>query len=212
MAQRCARRVIAVVVLIAFATGSGVAQTGGGILYPSEGVRLNGGAVVVSAAVSNGSQIQTAGSPALITAPGSTVQLMANTTLVFGSVLQLGCGGTVVTTSRGVSIRAGGLTVTAGRADSKFEVLNGAGKIDVVVHSGTVQIAQSDGTSLLQAGQSVSRPGDPACPATTWGSSQTTQTAARTINRKLVILAAAGGGAAVAAVLATRKTPSPTAP
>ncbi len=212
MAQHWSGKGFALLTLVAFVTGSSVAQGSGGILYPNDGVTLNGRFVFVSAAVTQGNKVQTSVKSTLLAIPGAMLQLFPNTTLSFDRVVQLGCGGLVVMSVRGVAVQAAGMTVAAADGNTQFEILNGSGRIDVIVRNGSVQI--SDATAVLQAGQSATRVGDAGCPAVRpiGATAPATATAAKHTMRTVLIVGAAGGGGAAAAVLATRKSVSPSQP
>jgi len=130
------------------------------ILHSHGATLLNGTGSPHSSAIFTGDEMRTTrNSFANITAPGSSVVVMANSAVKFeGSAVNLTRGGVVVSTSQGMATRARNLTIEpVSRQPSKFEVRDSNGSVLIAAYKGTLMIRDNKAMSLLREGQQTKR-------------------------------------------------------
>jgi hypothetical protein len=135
-------------------------NTSAAMLNASGKVQVNGGTVPRSTALLSGDRIQTqSDSVANITATGSSVMVMPNSSLEFqGDAVQLIQGGVVIVTSNGMLAKAYGWTVNPStQKQSKFEVAENEGSVIVAAQQGSVTISDGKETSTVQEGQHTTK-------------------------------------------------------
>ena len=192
------------------------AQTG--VIYPQSGVTLKGNPVITSTAVYSGDPIQTRELATLLTGDGVSMLLKPHTSLVFGKVVELGCGGLVLVTGKAIAVRFAGIAVVPSGNPGKLEIDNAGGIITVIVRSGTASLNQGGQVSQLQEGRSISRPSSERCPVAVAGGARTLPPATSSSllggSHLYWIVGGAGAAGVVAGVLATRgeKRISPSTP
>jgi len=100
-----------------------------------------------NATVFVGDKIETAkGSAAVITAEGTTVLVPSKTLIVFGdNVIDVGCGGALVTTVKGMSARLMDHRVGVYPTDTyaKFELNTAHGDLQIAVREGSVNVVET---------------------------------------------------------------------
>jgi len=130
------------------------------MLYVRGDTTLNGNSVPTSSALFSGDLIRTtADSVAHINATGSTV-LILNESLVqyVGNAVTLEHGGIRISTSKLMSTRAGGVTVSpASGVWTEFEVRDVDGTVHVAASKGDLTISDGSGTTTLAQGQQTTR-------------------------------------------------------
>jgi hypothetical protein len=130
------------------------------MLYVRGDTTLNGNSVPTSSALFSGDLIRTAAdSVAHINATGSTV-LILNESLVqyVGNAVTLEHGGLRISTSKLMSTRAGGVTVSpASGGWTEFEVRDVDGTVHVAASKGDLTISDGSGTTTLAQGQQTTR-------------------------------------------------------
>jgi hypothetical protein len=130
------------------------------MLYVRGDTTLNGNSVPTSSALFSGDLIRTAAdSVAHINATGSTV-LILNESLVqyVGNAVTLEHGGLRISTSKLMSTRAGGVTVSpASGVWTEFEVRDVDGTVRVAARKGDLTISDGSGTTTLAQGQETTR-------------------------------------------------------
>lgn len=135
-------------------------ETAAAMLYANGAAWLNGSEVPKSAAVFSGDMLQTrADSTASIQSSGSNVMVMADSLVKFeGPAVELEHGSVRVTTSRGMSARAGDVTVTpAGSAWTEFQVKDVDGRVQIAANKGDVTVQDNQGTTTVAQGQETTR-------------------------------------------------------
>ena len=135
-------------------------ETASAMLYTNGAAWLNGSEVPKSAAVFSGDLLQTRpDSTASIQSNGSNVMVLADSLVKFeGPVVELEHGGVRVTTSRGLSARAGDVTIKpATDAWTEFQVIDTNGQVQIAANKGdvTVQDAQGQTTTVTQGQQTT---------------------------------------------------------
>ena len=143
---------IAVVPLSLWAADSSPAM-----LYAQGTAWINGSTVPRTSAVFPGDLVQTrADSVASINASGSNVVVLADSLVKFeGPAVALEHGSLTVATSKGLSTRAGEITVVpASNGWTEFEVKQGSdGTVQIVAQKGNVNVSDGSGSSTLSQGQ-----------------------------------------------------------
>ncbi len=135
-------------------------DTATAMLYTNGAAWLNGSQVPKSAAVFSGDMLQTrTDSSASIQSNGSSVMVLADSLVKFeGPAVELEHGGVRVTTSRGLSARAGDVTVKpAGTAWTEFQVTDVDGKVQIAANRGDVTVQDDKGTTTVTQGQQTTR-------------------------------------------------------
>jgi hypothetical protein len=168
------------------------------MLNVSGKVQVNGSAIPRSTALFSGDLIQTqSDSVANITVVGSSVLIRPNTLIEFQrDGVEIGQGGVVIATSRGMIARAYGLTISPGtETPSKFEVAENGDSVLVAAQQGNVNISDGKESSTVPEGQQTTKKkkkGAGAIPGAS-GSAFPTKT--------VVIVAGIAGAGAVAGIL-----------
>lgn len=203
------RSLVTCLLIMALFSTTVSAQANKAILYPGQGVKLNGNGLQTSSAVLSGDTIQTGGGGAQLTGHGLIIQLEPNSALQYGDMMILSCGGVVVS-SDGNSVQASDTRVVPLNGAAKFQMVDRGGKLTISVHSGTVRVV-NDQVSTLLAGQSVEIASPDGCPVAT--ATNTPAAAASHARGKWITLGAAGGGAVAAGIFVSERKPSsPSAP
>jgi ferric-dicitrate binding protein FerR (iron transport regulator) len=136
------------------------ADTATAMLYTNGAAWLNGSQVPKSAAVFSGDMLQTrTGSSASIQSSGSSVMVLADSLVKFeGPAVELEHGGVRVTTSRGLSARAGDVTIKpAGNSWTEFQVTDVDGHVQIAANKGDVTVQDDKGTTTVTQGQQTTR-------------------------------------------------------
>ncbi len=210
MQGKC-RNLSAWVLVIVLSSASVFAQADKVMLYPGPDVRLNGGSLKASSAVMSGDKVETGTNGAQLTGHDLMLQVDPGTSLLYGDVLLLSCGGLLVS-SAWHPVQASDTLVSPLGGMAKFTLVNRGGKLTISVQSGTVTVSNEQ-TTTLSAGQSIERK-SAECPVA-GAATKTTKPSSAALggNGKWIALAAAGGTAtAVGVYFAERKPASPSAP
>lgn len=206
----------ALMLLLSFPASTLAAQTAGAnnpqaqtaVIYPQAGVTVRGSPVFTSTAVYAGDEIKTADLSTLLTGDGISMQLKPHTSLVFGKVAELGCGGLVLVTRKSIPVRLAGVEVTPSGNPAKLEIDTAGGTTTVAVRSGAATINQAGQISQLGEGQSISRSSTQSCPPGVAGSTRTTAPATSSSflggNNLYWIIGGVAAAGITAGVLATR--------
>jgi hypothetical protein len=136
------------------------ADSGAAMLYAKGTAWLNGANVPRSSAIFPGDLVQTKPqSLANINAPGSSVMILSDSLIKFeGKAVSIEYGSVTVATSKGMSTRAGEVTVTpASSAWTEFEVTDVNGRVQIVARKGDVSVSDGSQTSTLPEGQQTTR-------------------------------------------------------
>ncbi len=206
--QGMCRNLLTLLLMIALLSTTAFPQADKAILYPGQGVTLNGNGIQTSSAVLSGDKVQTASASAQLTGKGLIAQVEPDSTVQYGDVMILSCGGVVVSSDAN-AVQASDTRVTPVNGNAKFHMVNRGGKLIVEVQSGTVRVS-GDQVSMLTAGQSTELPSADGCPVLAQGNPAP---AARSGKGKWLVLGGvAGGGAAAAILLSGRKPASPAEP
>jgi hypothetical protein len=136
------------------------ADSAAAMLYAKGTAWLNGSTVPRSSAVFPGDLVQTKrDSLANINAPGSSVMILSDSLVKFeGNAVSVEHGGVTVATSKGMSTRAGEVTVApASNGWTEFEVTDVNGQVQIVARKGDVSISNGSETTTLPQGQQTTR-------------------------------------------------------
>ncbi len=201
------RSTISLLLIAVMCSTTVFAQADKAILYPGPGIVLNGAPIRISTAVSSGDTVQTSTSSAQLAGKGVMVQVDPSSTLKFGDVMILECGGVVVSSGSN-GVQASDTRVTPQNGTAKFQMTNRAGKLTINVQSGTVRVS-NDQVTNLGAGQSAEFPSADTCPVLASGKPVAPGSVGKG-NWVLIGAAAAGGGTAIYYV--TRSPASPSSP
>lgn len=131
-----------------------------GILSVQGSANVNGTPVAQHGNIFPGDRLQTMnGSTANITADSFSVSIPENSSVVFGdNKLDLGCGGTTVTTLRGTEVRAVGLVIKPVGVSAKFSVFNNSQGLTINPSQGAVTIDDGKGQPItVEQAQSYTR-------------------------------------------------------
>jgi hypothetical protein len=133
------------------------ADSGPALLYAKGTAWINGATVPRTSAVFPGDLVQTrSDSLASINASGSSVVVLADSLVKFeGPTVSLEHGGLTVATSKGLSTRAGEITVVpASNGWTQFEVKQVSDDaVQIVAQKGDVTVSDGSNTSTLSQGQ-----------------------------------------------------------
>jgi hypothetical protein len=136
------------------------ADSGAAMLYAKGTAWLNGSTVPHTSAVFPGDLVQTQpNSVANINAPGSSVIVLSDSMVKFdGDAVSVEHGSVTVATSKGMTTRAGGVTVSpASNALTEFEVTDLNGTVQIVARKGDVSVSDGSQTSTLAQGEQTTR-------------------------------------------------------
>jgi len=136
------------------------ADSGAAMLYSNGPTWLNGSTLPKSSAIFSGDLVQTAaGSVAKINASGSSLIVLSDSLVQFeGGAVNLDHGGVTIATSKGMTTRAGDVTVspTAG-VWTQFDVTDADGKVLIAARKGDLTINDGAETTTLAQGQQTTR-------------------------------------------------------
>jgi len=130
------------------------------MLYTKGTAWLNGAAVPRSSAIFSGDLVQTRpDSVANINGAGSNVIVLADSLVKFETeTVSLQHGSVTVATSKGMSTKAGEVTVSpASDAWTEFQVTDTNGTVRIVAQKGDVSVSDQSGTTTLPQGQQTTR-------------------------------------------------------
>jgi len=150
----------AMVVLLALPQSLFAADTRAAMVYARGTAWINGVNIPRSSAIFPGDLVQTkSDSVANINAQGSNVSVFSDSLVKFeGDTISLEHGGVTVATSKGLTTRAGDVTITPSSASlTEFRVLDLDGTVRILASKGDLSISDDSGTSTLSAGQETSR-------------------------------------------------------
>ena len=128
------------------------------LVQPQGNVYLNGGAFAHATAVFLGDQVQTAErASATFMVKGSTLLLAADSLLRYrGNVVELQRGSVLITTTRGMSARTAGLTITPVVGGSaRFLVVYTQGRVQITALENNLAIDDGRAKALLEQGQTT---------------------------------------------------------
>jgi hypothetical protein len=136
-------------------------ETPSAMLYTNGAAWLNGSVVPKSAAVFSGDLLQTRpDSTASIQSNGSSVMVLADSLVKFeGPTIELEHGAVRVTTSRGLTARAGDVTIKpAADTWTEFQVRDVDGRVQIAANKGDVTVQDDKGTTTtVSQGQETTR-------------------------------------------------------
>ena len=136
------------------------ADSAAAMLYSNGTTWLNGSSLPKSSAIFSGDRVQTtAGSVAKINASGSSLVVLSDSLVQFeGDAVKLEHGGVTVSTSKGMTTRAGEVAVIPSTGVwTQFDVTDVDGKVHIAARKGDLTITDPAGTMLLAQGQETSR-------------------------------------------------------
>ncbi len=136
------------------------ADSGAAMLYAKGTAWLNGANVPRSSAIFPGDLVQTKPQAlANINAPGSSVMILSDSLVKFEeNAVSIEHGSVTVATSKGMSTRAGEVTVApASSVWTEFEVTDVNGRVQIVARKGDVSVSDGAQTSTLPQGQQTTR-------------------------------------------------------
>ncbi len=178
-----------------------------GVAFPDVGVLVRDKPVYYTVAVYPGDKVQTGATSTLLTWEGASINMHPNTSLIFGKVIDLSCGGVLATLDRTSAIRVNGIEIAPTAEATKIEVVNALGTVSITVQSGSAALTENGQKSVLAQGQSVARPGTQGCAALAQASKDNAPATSNSrMKRKLPWILGGGAGAGVVGgVLATRR-------
>ncbi|HSZ63953.1 MAG TPA: hypothetical protein VK828_19295 [Terriglobales bacterium] len=162
MSQTRLRSAVCGLLLILFPAQMMLAgETPSAMLYTNGAAWLNGSVVPKSAAVFSGDLLQTRpDSTASIQSNGSSVMVLADSLVKFqGPTIELEHGAVRVTTSRGLTARAGDVTIKpAADTWTEFQVRDVDGQVQIAANKGDVTVQDDKGTTTtVSQGQETTR-------------------------------------------------------
>ena len=165
---------LAWVLVVLFPASLVLADATSAMLNATGNVSVNGSPIERATAIFPGDKVQTGpNSIATLTSEGSSVTVPGNSSLVFSrSFVNVLCGTALVATSRGMSVRVSRLLVQPARgAQSRFEITQSEGQLQIIAREGTLAIDNGASTSALQAGRMLTAPAT--CMAAPYADDQT---------------------------------------
>ena len=165
---------LAWIMVVLFPASLVVADATSAMLNATGYVSVNGSPIERATAIFPGDKVQTGpNSIATLTSEGSSVTVPGNSSLVFSrSFVNVLCGTALVATSRGMSVRVSHLLVQPARgAQSRFEITQSEGQLQIIAREGTLAIDNGATTSALQAGRMLTAPAT--CMAAPYADDQT---------------------------------------
>ncbi len=147
---------LAWVLVIVFPASMLMADATSAMLNASGSVMLNGTPVERATAVFPGDRVQTGpNSLATLTNQGSSVTMPGNSSVVFSrTFVNVLCGTAMVSTTRGMPVRVSKLLVQPARgAETRFQVTQNEGQLQIIAREGTLAIDDGGKTSSLQPGR-----------------------------------------------------------
>jgi hypothetical protein len=132
------------------------ADSGSAMLYARGTAWLNGGSVPKTSAVFPGDLVQTKpDSVANINAAGSNVIILSDSLVKFeGTAVSIEHGSVTVATSKGMTTRAGDVTVSpTSNALTEFDVSDLNGAVQIVARKGDLSVSDGNQTSTLAQGE-----------------------------------------------------------
>jgi hypothetical protein len=136
------------------------ADSGSAMLYARGTAWLNGSSVPKTSAVFPGDLVQTKpDSVANINAAGSNVIILPDSLVKFeGAAVSIEHGSVTVATSKGMTTRAGELTISpASNALTEFDVSDLNGTVQIVARKGDLSVSDGSQTSTLAQGEQTTR-------------------------------------------------------
>ena len=136
------------------------ADSGSAMLYARGTAWLNGGSVPKTSAVFPGDLVQTKpDSVANINAAGSNVIILSDSLVKFeGTAVSIEHGSVTVATSKGMTTRAGDVTVSpTSNALTEFDVSDLNGTVQIVARKGDLSVSDGNQTSTLAQGEQTTR-------------------------------------------------------
>ncbi len=133
------------------------AQTGGAMLYANGNVKVNGQAAGDSTSVFSGDRVDvTEASAGSINRSGSSVVVSPNSSIQYDpSLVEVIQGSARVSTSKGMSARAGQILVSPKGTEAKFDLVRTDNKVVVVSREGALTVHDGDHTVVVQSGSST---------------------------------------------------------
>jgi ferric-dicitrate binding protein FerR (iron transport regulator) len=194
-------------IVLTLATAPAMADLNAAMLHAKGKATVNGNAVSNSQAVFAGDQVRTGkDSSATLTLAGSIVTLPSESGVVFGNnALAVNEGGVTITTSRGMTVTAGGLRIQpADGQKGRFEVTQSGGRVRVSALQGRLAVSDGKQTTMIEPGHQM----------TTAGSSLGNKPAAASSlsGAALAVIVAVVAGASVGAIIATTGEEADTSP
>lgn len=160
MSQTVLRSSLSIVLAMLLPAHLLASDSASAMLYSNGTAWINGTTVPKSAALFDGDMVQTRpDSSANLSASGSSVMVLADSLVKFqGSAVEIEHGAVRVSTSQGLSTRAGEVTVKpAGNSWTEFQVTDVDGQVQIVASKGDVTVQDQQGTSTVQEGQQTTR-------------------------------------------------------
>lgn len=153
-------RIVAWIMVLALPSSMVMADVASAMLNATGTVTVNGNPVSRSTAVFPGDRIQTAANGfATLTAEGSSVVMSKNSSLIlYERQVDVGCGGAVINTMKGMSARAGNLLITPSSPNAKFEINQANGKLQVLTREGSVVVNNGGAITAVAAGNLFNAP------------------------------------------------------
>jgi hypothetical protein len=140
------------------------------VMKADYGTYVNGTGIPKSSAIFPGDMIQTRPDAlANIIATGTNIIVYSDSLIEYqGDKIKIDRGGMTVTTSRGMAMQAGDVTIKpALNSQTEYEVTDSDGTLHVIAHKGDVLIADDTTTGTLPQGQQATRDDSSATPADT---------------------------------------------
>jgi hypothetical protein len=160
MIQNALRSALSIVLAMLVPAQLLAADSASAMLHSNGTAWINGSTVPKSAAVFAGDLVQTRpDSTANLSASGSSVMVLADSLVKFeGTAVEIEHGAVRVSTSQGLSTRAGEVTVKpAGNSWTEFQVTDVDGQVQIVASQGDLTVQDQQGTTTVQQGQQTTR-------------------------------------------------------
>lgn len=168
MGRSAFRKLASCVLVLLFPVSMFAVDSNAAMLYTNGTAWVNGAHVPrTSSAIFSGDLLQTrSDTVANINAPGSSIAVYSDSLVQFeGASLKIEHGGVMVSTSKGVTTTAGGVTVSPASSKwTEFNVTDVDGLVRIAARKGDVTVTDGKDTIVLAQGQETTRnetPDDP---------------------------------------------------
>lgn len=157
------RKFLGLLLIVAFPASTILADSNSAMLYAKGAVAVNGAGASRSSAVFVGDKIQTnSDSSVTISSAGSTLIVPANSSITYeGNAVDVAVGAVQVNTSRNMSAKVDGFTVTPasnGRATYQVSKLNGL--VTIAAERGNVVVSDGENSTVVKEGNAQTAAGD----------------------------------------------------
>src|SRR5579884_118745 len=150
MRSRIAQRAISCVLVAVFPLATFAADSGVAVVYPDRMLTLNGVSLERSQAVVEGDSLSTAARGATLALSGATLQMGANSQIVFHAAgARVMTGSLSITTSRGLGAEVVNLRVEPATSSARYMITEDGSKLVIAAMEGAVRVSDGKETVIV---------------------------------------------------------------